>query len=679
MENWDLTEKGKKDLEQKYKILKDYFKNSKIILRYAGISKNRNIVFRIAKTAEILYKNLWKNIVWIVQEDGLDTREKVEFKGKDSVLDKGNALKKQEQETLEFYKELLEKFKNNNLENSEIDSEVHIIHSTNMDVIYRIINGEYHPKETWYHKLQMWEGFEIEISSSWEILKEKNEFIHLNSENYLGIIEELKNIKNEKILKAIKYFESWKIKIIDLQNVINKQILENDEFIKKFKNSNNLDLRKLAFINILKWKDFFDRKIEGLILQEKFWEKADEIIDNFYEIVTQNLDLKFIKGVVFDYENKKQFLEKFLKTIWKINSKKLLSLEQLDKIFEIYNYFKNAEEIDFWEYEEIIKNSVVWKGYSEIFWDDFDILKKELWVDEELEEQDFIFRVYLWDNKLDFYLYYKENWKEKRHKINLNEKEFYERQINSWELDINQEFVRFFWALFTKKFSWNGNDKKTLILNYNRKINAFLSREFWLKITQYIKSKYNYKANEGRDFWKNLLFNFTFKKWRLFQERENIIWVFSWKLNHKNLSFLLELENFFQESLISWEISEKFNLFISQNKELVLFYLEDKIFEIIEKYKLKIFSIIVNDSEKEDILRNYPFYSVLNYSKNISSLNEKELEKIQDLKQEFLKQFQVISKLFSRTYLSENEYFDGYRKEQYLEEFKELNELFEQI
>ena len=330
VENWDLTEKWKKDLEQKAKILKNYLKNSKIVLRYAGISKNRDIVFRIAKTAEILYKKLWKNIVWIVQENGLDTREKVEFKGKNDIYSKIESLDKQEASTREFYNNFFESLKK---DNSEIDSEIHIVHSTNLDIIYRIINEEYHPKETWYHKLQMWEAFEIEISSSWDILKEKNEFIHLNSENYSAIIEELENVGNEKISKAIKYFKNWKIKIIDLQNVINKQILENNWFLNEL-------LEKIAITKEVKSyfkKSDFEKKWIFIANNKKYEEK---IIDFFIKHSSENSNKNNNDFNIFLNSLKELF----------ITSEKNLDYEMLEIIVPIINDNVFLSEIYLWIY-----------------------------------------------------------------------------------------------------------------------------------------------------------------------------------------------------------------------------------------------------------------------------------------------------------------------------------------
>jgi hypothetical protein len=92
--------------------------------------------------------------------------------------------------------------------------------------------------------------------------------------------------------------------------------------------------------------DFLDEQVESLILEEKFSEKVEELINIFYES-TQNIeDINLFKITTYNYEKNKNYFEKIINIIVKINSNKLISTEQNNKLFEIYNYFKNNDLIE---------------------------------------------------------------------------------------------------------------------------------------------------------------------------------------------------------------------------------------------------------------------------------------------------------------------------------------------
>lgn len=362
------------------KNISHFFSNSKVLLRYAWVWNDWNTVNRVWETAEILLKNS-DNICWISQEYWLDTTYK-------KWWDKVNKLVEQEVKTVEFFSNFLKNI-------NQYNDEIWIVHKTNMDKIIRQCKNILPENKAFYGELDFWETYEIDLKNSWdkfEIIQEKNNnFLQLTSSNYLSIISELEKTENipENIKNGIDYFKDWKIKIIDLQNVINKNIWEYNSFLEQFKNSENIFLRKLAFINILKEENLLDEETEELILENKFGEKVEEIIDYFsikLEKYKDNFNIDLIKSIETDFSYNLYLLEKNINLLKSLNSNKLIDIYYISKIIKIVNFlYENKLFTEKTELNWILKN---W--FSDIFTNNFPELVKKFDLENSRKNEIFI-------------------------------------------------------------------------------------------------------------------------------------------------------------------------------------------------------------------------------------------------------------------------------------------------
>jgi hypothetical protein len=199
-----------------------------------------------------------------------------------------------------------------------------------------------------------------------------------------------------------------------------------------------------------------------------------------------------------------------------------------------------------------------------------------------------------------------------------------------------------------------------------------------MKFLDNLRKTYEFDSQWDKDFWKTIILNFIFNKWKLIEEKSETLSHFEWMLNHDNLSILSEFEQLLLQSFNEWFISDKFNDFLIKNKENLWKYVESKIYNIISNIKIQLFSIFLKDTEDEYRISEIPqfinLHSISKFNTNDFIGTKKEGE-INILKKEYIKKNRVLNILLANI----NPTIYDWVKNSTLEIFKELNTFFANI
>ena len=610
--NWKLTEKWLENAQNFSQKLKKYLKNENdLVFRWWILSQKLEwVVERIKQSFDEILKE--KSFHTQINSSWLDSRQKVNFDQEADNLEKNDLLLKEELNTSKWLLELKEKWKKNWVSNN---TELWLVHSTNMNVIWKFLNNEYQTDKSYHKMLEMWESIEVDIDKNWEAIFNRNDLLNLNINNFSYIIDSLRNIENlwENIKKAIKYFDEWKIKIIDLQNVINKEILENKNFLNILKNSTNTILQNIAFINILKKENLgWEEKIEKIIFENNLENEIIELIKYFDKKLNKTWKFSDEIDLVFK-ENKQKFLD-LIKIIWKINSKKILDLKTIEKVNEVYEKLKekNKKE-DFWEIDKIIWNSILSKTYSNIF-SDLEKTKKILWV-EENNKQIFVIKANIYKGPLDF-------------------------DVNITNIKIEEIF--------------NENNRKKDLFNTSKKNikNPILEnniKNFLQKNTDLDEKAFN--------IWAYIILEF----------KDNKLVLENFRLNYDNLdqeNDFINLEEYLQNWIFDWKLNDNFKIFLKSKmwqKNIEDLFLErwfirhliNIIWKEVDNYYFEIIKKILYFTWKNHIFNDVDWKNSYSFDNFFEKDNIKELKKnipkneIQVIKNKFLRKFEFFNELIN--------------------------------